>query len=509
MAGAKAPGAQYDARGLQRWLVPAGYLFVAALVLFGSQVALGRLTSNGFVFALVGILLATIYTVVSFRYLQIPFFVWILSVCGFRFLWNIQAPGLPDLYLDRLSLLWLAVVFVVKYVADQRRLRGPFRLDALVVVHMLYILGQVILHDMQNFSAWVASVLMPTAAYLLAKNVLTKRRSLDALMWLLFALGVYYNVTSVAEKYDLNFLIWPKYVVTAGGEFAGRSQGPFLQAPLFGTVIGMILPVNLYCLARARTNWARFGVGVAMLLGFAGLYFTYTRGSWLAGLMAISVATWMNRRAFLRYLVPIMVVAPVIAIGFLGLAQDEFMKERVEDEDTIGSRLGTAATVFRVWRDHPVFGVGFFQYRSVREHYIQPVEVPGLPVIRFNQFRHNSIHDIYLGPLAEEGLVGSFIQFAIYALILRSLHRKFYRRKAPDPYADLILPILGGVMVGYLVGGIAFDYRFFSVVGTLFMMCAGIVEGYRAEDEVPAVVPAGHRGGTGAGRPAWQTTSES
>jgi hypothetical protein len=35
------------------------------------------------------------------------------------------------------------------------------------------------------------------------------------------------------------------------------------------------------------------------------------------------------------------------------------------------------------------------------------------------------------------------------------------------------LPVFGGVFVGYLVGGLAIDYKFLSVVGTVLYTCAG------------------------------------
>jgi hypothetical protein len=41
------------------------------------------------------------------------------------------------------------------------------------------------------------------------------------------------------------------------------------------------------------------------------------------------------------------------------------------------------------------------------------------------------------------------------------------------------MPVLAGILVGYLVGGLAFDYRFFSVTGTLFMLSAALIDGYR------------------------------
>lgn len=464
----------------RRWTAVAGYVLVAVLVLLGARTAHLRLGGEGFLLALVGVLGLVVYGAISFRDLRVPFLVWILTVCGFRFLWNIQAPGLPDLYLDRMGMIWLGVVFSVKFVAENRRLLGPHLLDWLVVLNLTYIFGQVFIYEMRYFSVWVASVLMPAVAFLLAKNIVTRPHHVKSMMWVLLSLSIYYNFTSVAEKFDINWLIWPKYIVDASGEFSGRSQGPFLHAPLFGTVIGMLLPVHLYCMAAVSRTWVRLLLGLSLLLGFGGLYFTYTRGSWLAGLAALSATAALNRKRYLKYLVPALVIGPIVAVGFLGLTQDKFLKERVKEEDTIGSRLGTAATVFRVWRDHPLLGVGFFRYRDVRENYIQAVEVPGMPVIRYQQFRHNAIHDIYFGPMAELGVIGTAIQFSIYFLVLRAFIRSYLGRRREDTFTADALPVLGGIMFGYLVGGIAFDYRFFSVVGVLFMTCAGITYGYRS-----------------------------
>jgi O-antigen ligase len=467
-----------DPRVSQRWFSALGYVLLTAGMLLASKFLFTRLGGSLFAVALAGTLAAAIYTVISFRYLAIPYYIWILSVGGFRFLWSIQTPLLPDLYLDRMAMAWLAIVFMIKFVAERQRLVGPFKLDILILLHGLYILAQVYILDMTRFHDWTMSILVPYSAFYLTKNIVTSNDRVRTLLWVILALSIYYNVTAVAEKYHINWLIWPKYIITIENEFLNRSQGPFMQAPLFGTVIGMLLPVHLYFLATVKQPLARMLLGLSLLVGMAGLYFTYTRGSWLAGIVALGATVALNRRAYLRFVAPALIVAPIVAIGVLGLAEDKFMKERVSNEDTIGSRLGTAVTVMRVWRDHPLFGVGFYQFNRIREHYVEPVQVPGMPPIRFNQFRNNPIHDIYLGPLAESGLVGTAMQAGIYFLILRAFLRVFARRHEGDHFATYMMPVFGGLMCGYMVGGLAIDYRFFSVVGTMFLCCAAIIYAY-------------------------------
>ncbi len=449
--------------------------------LFASYVIVSRTGMEVFLMAVVGISLGTIYTVISFGNLMIPFLVWIASVLGFRFLWSIQAPVLPDLFLDRMTMVWLMVVFAVKFMAEKRKFRGPHLLDLLLLVNALYLVIGIYILGSTSFHDWTMSILVPYSAYFFAKNLATTNKNIRWFLWTLLILVIYYNFTSIAEKLDINFLIWPKYILVEG-KFSGRSNGPFVHAPLFGTVIGMMIPIHLYFIVTVRNRLLKGFLLLSLMVGFAGLYFTYTRGSWLAGILALGTVVFLNRRQFLKFLMPAVVVAPLVAVMFLGIGQDKFMKERVENEDTFGSRLGTFVTAIKVWRANAIFGVGFDQYKNVLEDFVEPVDLPVIGTITFRQFRHNPPHDIYISYLAETGIVGAFLQGSIYFLILRAFLVKYAWRKDGDYFAIYILPIFGGVFVGYLVGGLAIDYKYFSVVGTLFYSCAGILYGYQRED---------------------------
>ncbi|MCB1185147.1 O-antigen ligase family protein [bacterium] len=471
-----------DPRFAARGASVALHVLVFLFCLAASWFVWRRMGLEMFMLAVSGVFLALAYAVVSFRSLFFPFVVWVLSTGGFRYLFSIQTPLLPDLFLDRMMLVWLGLVFFVWVFATRQKLRPPYLLDILVFSHGLYILIRVFIDDMEFANPWTRSILMPYAAYFFAKNIVTDGARVRKLLWVLLALLVYYEVTAVAEKLELHALIYPKLIITEATQFRGRSVGPFLQAPLFGTIIGILLPLHLYFVATVRNSLGRALILASFGLGIAGLYFTYTRGSWLAGVAALGVAAVLNRRHYLKVLVPALVVAPILAIGFLGAGQDQFLKERVENENTLGSRVATAITALKVWRDNPILGVGFFQYRVAREAYIEPISFPGLGTIRFIQFRHNNIHDIYLGPLAEDGLLGMSMQVGIYVIIFRTFRRKYRWRNRGDPFATYVLPIFAGVFVGYLVGGLAIDYRFFSFVGTLFYMSAGIQEGYQAPE---------------------------
>lgn len=441
-----------------------------------------------FVLALAGVTIAVLFAIASMKNTMVPFAMWITAVLGFGYLWSVQSPVLPDLYVDRMILIWVSLIFVVKLVVEKQPLKGPFALDVLILLHGLYIYIRVVVQDSVSLQPWFVSVATPYAAYFLAKNIVTDEKRIRWLWWTLLALMVYYSFTAIVEKYRIDSLIFPKSILAAKElEFRGRSIGPFAQPAVFGTVIGMIIPIHLYFIVTLRSVVGRIVVAIGLLASLVGLYFTYTRGSWLAGVAGLACAVLLNRKSYLRIMTPILIVACILGLVVVGVGSDEFMKERVENDNTLGSRVGTAVTVLRVWRDHPLFGVGFFQFRRVRDTYIEPVEAPWLGTIRFNQFRTCPIHDIYLGPLAEDGLVGAALQFGIYLILLRTFLSEFRRRRSEDHYATFILPIFASTFVAYLVGGIAFDYRYFSSMGTLFYMTAGIMAGYRRPE--PGNVP--------------------
>ncbi len=471
-------GGVRDARADRGVLGVVLYVVVFLGGLFVCRLLLTRLGMPTFLAALVLAFVGLAYFYISFRSLTIPYAFWLFCVGGFRFLWTVRAPGLPDIYLDRVAMIWLVLVFVIKLAAERRRLRSPFTLDVLILVHGLYILVRIIMNKNSHFHDWTMSYLIPYTSYYMAKNIITNGRLLRMLLFWLLLLSVYYSITSIAEKFRITPLVWPKSILTAQTPWGGRSNGPFQHAPLFGTTMGMMLPIYLYFLATVRNRVAKGLLYFLFAIALAGLYFSYTRGSWLAGVLALAVAVALNRRQYLRIAAPALVLLPLLAVMVLGVGQDKFMKERVGSENTIESRVGVAMTALRMWKEHPFLGVGFFEYRYRMQDYVRRVDVPFLGSIHMAGFRHVPIHDIYLGPLAEDGLVGAVLQAWIYLLILRAFLRKNRLRREGDRFAVFIMPVFAGLMVGYLVGGIAIDYRFFSIVGTLFYSAAGILYGY-------------------------------
>lgn len=436
-------------------------------------------------------ILALLYGIISFRNLIVPFLVLIASVGCLRFVWSVRAPFLPDIFMDRVSLIWLTIVFASLAIYRRIPLRRPFTLDLLLIMHATYLAVRVLATDPVAFHTWTMSILTPYATFFFAKNIIRTRRQIRYVLVVLASLSVYYTVTSISEKFHITALLYPKIMALPHPILAGRSSGPFRAPGIFGDSMAMVLPVFLYFIQQTRNKFVKIVLAVQLLAGLVAIYFTYTRGCMLAVVLSLGVVVFMNRKAYLKYLVPVVVVAPVLFISVIGVKQDRFLHSRLEATNPIESRIGAMVTAVRLWRAFPLFGVGPYQFGKYVEEYAAPVEVPIIGTVHIEQFRDSPAHDLYLSPLAEDGAVGGLMQLLIYIMVIRTAFDKLRLRKRGDHFATYILPLFFAIWAVYHFGGFIIPFRYFSFLGSMYYMVAGITYGYNPDEaEDPSAVPA-------------------
>ena len=474
-----APAGLRPRNNLIAWL---GYLLLAITVTLISQEVIAFAGPISLLYAIVFVIIVITYSIVSLKAPIIPFLVLVASVGMLRYVWMLSAPILPDLFMDRISMVWLVIVFFGYSIYNRIPLRKPFTLDFLLLAHAIYIAARVLMTNPIHFHTWTQSVLTPYVVYFLAKNIVQTKRQIRMVLIVLITLSVYYTVTSIAEKFHIAELLFPRMMIEPHPEAAGRSSGPFRIPGTFGNTIGMLLPVFLYFISQARLKISKILFGFALLMGFVGLFFTYTRGSILGAAIGLGVVVFLNRKTYLPYVLPVLFLLPFVAINVIGVKEDEFLEERIEATNPIESRIGSMVTGFRMWRDYPLFGCGPYQYRAFAEDYVAPIEVPIMGTVRFKHFRGAPAHDMYIGPMAEDGIIGMLLQYFIYFTIVRISLAKLSLRRQNDHFATYILPLFFGIYTIYFFGGLITSFRHLSIMGSLFYMAAGITYGYTPED---------------------------
>lgn len=420
----------------------------------------------------------------SLRNIYLPIMLWVVSVLGVRHFLIFGMPSLPDLSPDRVLLIYTLIIITLRAVITGGRLQKLRWLDILIIAHTIYVLVSCLILNKWAMNTWSKTYLMGAAAYFIGKTYFSNRLWLGRLFILLAILNVYHAVTAIAEHYSWSFLVWPKVILdkSVGFPDPGRSRGLFLQPAVLGTAMAMVLPIQFYFWVKARSLMTRGLTLLSIVLVAPALLYTYTRANWIAAAAALIALLSVGWKRYSARVLQLSAVASVLLFaGFISLASDTFLQKRLATEGTITGRINTLATAYRMFRDNPIFGVGLNMYVHESQNYREPINVPFYGLIRSQWDKTASPHDIYVGSLAEEGLVGMGMQIAIYALIFVTALRRRRLYSGDVEHSDYLYPAFVALAAAYLIGGLGFDYRHFETLSGVFYLVAGAVTAYDPE----------------------------
>lgn len=471
------------------------FLALVFLGLVASAFTVFIMTTMGLKFlplALAGILGFVFLLWVSGRNPEFVMMAWFVSMSGFHTIGMVRMPGMPDFSFARLLMIWVLMMLLFRFIMLGRKPKGPYGVDLVITIYTFYVMFQLMYFDSHQFHSWYLSCLAPLLAYFYGKNYINKAVQIRNLLVLIMVLLFYYSLTSVAEHWKLSQLVWPKVILdeNVGKTWWGRTRGPFLQSALFGQMIGIFALVHFFLLSRRIAAFWKLVLVGSLVVCSLGLFYTYTRGGWLATAMGI-VTLAVLRPRYRKMLFAIALLGVVAGgLGVLQPSDDEFLQERMENTGTIENRLGFLAASVRMIQDHPVFGVGYFKYNDLRDQYVQGTYIPFYGFVKRSLAEEVVIHDIYLGRMAEEGTISIFM-LSIFLVLLFKRFQEVWRQQPNGRWFNHdTISLFAAMIVCYLVGGLAIDYRYFDLINVIPYLVAGIVNGYERDledDPLPAV----------------------
>jgi O-antigen ligase len=428
-----------------------------------------------------GLLGSLVAMILLFRFPVVICMIWFLSMSGLRTLGMIRMPGLPDFSFPRLFMILVAAVGAIAVVSGRRVFKPPFGPEILLVVHAGYILWNMYAFGLDTrFNTWIGSSLAPIVGFMFAKNFVTEERHLRATLVTFVLVSVYFWVTCVGERFNIPAIVWPKEIMDreVGISWFGRSRGPYLQPGITGQFLGWYMMAQVFLLTRRLSRPVKTILILNIAMCGVGLFFTYTRGPWLAtvcGLLAMGAL----RPQYRKILAGVMVLGGLLFVtDALRPKSDEFLGERLGNTSTVENRLGFLAAATRMIGDKPLFGIGYFRYLELLPQYNHGTYIPFYGFVGRGAGKGVPIHDMYIGRAAEEGLVSVALFFWLMVLLGRQF-RKRWRAAAGDSWFDRdFMALFAGVMVSYLVNGMTLDYRYFDYVNVFPLFMAGIIVGY-------------------------------
>jgi O-antigen ligase len=358
--------------------------------------------------------IAVIWTTLLVRFLGLfgCCMVWLVvtSCFGYDF-YNVRVGPLP-VSADRLLLGGLFGLYAI-----QRGLKivrsKPLDVSDLTFGAFLAVLtASTLLHDwrwrgFQPLASLLFLYLYPAVLYWLVRESFSGERCIRILFSVMALFGLYLGLTAIAEVGQFYAVIFPRYIITSSNtEWLGRARGPFLNP----TTNGLFLSASLFAWAMFWRQASRLGK-VAVLGGMAivsiGIYCTLTRSCWIGAVIGLATITAAALPRRIR--IPTLIVGTLVVALFLTFGRDSlnsFKRDKnvsqFHMEQSAKLRPILAAVAWRVFKDHPLFGCGYGQYKRVDVDYLRDPTTE----LHLKKAKGFVQHNLFLGLLVDLGLVG-------------------------------------------------------------------------------------------------------
>jgi O-antigen ligase len=144
---------------------------------------------------------------------------------------------------------------------------------------------------------------------------------------------------------------------------------------------------------------------VAFLLSGYSIFISFSRASWLAGLLVLMGSIYLYPKSMLKLALFLVPIALVLAGQFFS-SQLQWARERLystESEQSAISRLPVMYAAYRMFEAKPFFGWGYGNFDLYDRRFQAPVAGLG------TDNKDHASHNLYLTIIAEQGLVGIFL----------------------------------------------------------------------------------------------------
>jgi putative inorganic carbon (HCO3(-)) transporter len=267
----------------------------------------------------------------------------------------------------------------------------------------------------------------------------------------------------------------------SGGHFVARVQGSFGHPNQYGGFLAFLIPVAVtVALSRSISRPIRVVAGAAAVAAVPALIFSYARGAILA-LAIASLVMLALRRPKLAIVAGIAVAALAISLTPSAL-RDRFNPRAGQQDVPLRADIWSGAV--QIYSQHPVLGVGLGNFS---------LAYAALPSTLANASQRRLLNqhglivppnaqNLYLGVLAEEGIVGLAALTLVALLAARIV---WLGLKVRDPAGRALAAGVGTSLITLAIHGV-FEVMLFTELALplfgLLAVVAGFVSLDRAEE---------------------------
>lgn len=355
--------------------------------------------------------------------------------------------------------------------------------DVVVIVLVVVVMARALF---KGFHPFPKTFFLPLLFFLLATvvsalNASDVLRAAAAVVQILeFGLIAWCFSLITLPKYFLtaiyaNFAIFIVETVIAAFQFASGTAmpaGTFIghQQFAFYTSFSAAMAFALFLSEKSRGKRAAYAVILLILL--FGSLLGQERAPWLAfvfGCIAVVVYSGTNRKKYLVGLCTILVTAVLLVVTIPQLREITISRFAEAQNDTehsnsLLSRMAVWGVAYQFFIEHPILGVGPKNFQTLLPHYLTFDEMMGAETL--------DPHNVWIGALAETGIVG-FVTYVILCAGILRLATRPLRSKLPPTVRSLCL-----AYIAYHIFWFTMSYHYFSKgSGHIHFMMIGLMLG--------------------------------
>lgn len=382
--------------------------------------------------------------------------------------------GVPSLTKPLVGL--LAVTLIVRRFMGKRT---PFVSDATTWWMLSYFfvicLGLIYARYPDRVLLLVSDFAKDLVLFLVLINLLASTKNFERTIWLLLFIGAVLGTLTmyqeVTHNYESTFggLARMKLAQIAEGiQDRPRAGGPTSEPLAFGQQLLVLVPLGLWAMIHGRSLFARSFAAYATIACLAGVGLSFSRSSYLALAAALALFA-LHIRLNPRY----MLLMVMIGGALLWTAPPEFTArfqtlqnllpgdsvnpedQGLQSEASYEMRSIQLGIAFDMFTDHPIVGVGAWNFTQLYSEYINE---RGSPISK----GFGPPHNYYLEIAAEHGVIGLITVLGILVLAfvrLRTAQRLF--GLLGDTRMSELAVTLQIALVGYLISA-AFLHGLYS-----------------------------------------------
>lgn len=187
---------------------------------------------------------------------------------------------------------------------------------------------------------------------------------------------------------------------------------------------------------------------VLFVLAMFMVFFSFSRGSWLAGIIVISVLFLLHPKPLLRLALTTVTVLFLLLSSGIWADEIQYASERFysdQSEQSALSRLPVIYASYRMFETKPIFGWGFENFDKYDFQFQERVGDLVTPE------KDHTSHNVYFTLLAEQGMTGFFLYLAPMFWWLAMSIKAFPRLAAEGFWSRRLLVIFWLVIVFHII----------------------------------------------------------